>query len=102
MTLVSVEPNITVQFDKISKGILVIQTLPGILDRFFRNCGRGHTWLYQPCTSAKVFEGFPSPLVPQMILRRRNMNLKNIPIRGGQERLAMAASVDPRMRGSAQ
>lgn len=77
-------------------------SVPGRLDKFFRNYVSGHTKLYQPCTSATVFEGSPFPLVQQMILHQHKKPKKNSPIHDEQGKSAMVASAYPQMPGSVQ
>lgn len=69
---------------------------------FFRNYEHDHIWLYQLYTSATAFEGFPSPLVRQMILHQRKNRQKSNQVPYVQGRLAMAVSVYLLRRSSVQ
>lgn len=68
----------------------------------FHNCAHDHTWQCQPCTSAKVFEGRPSPLVQQRIPLQHKRRKKNNQEHDVQERSTMVASVYQQRLDSAQ
>ena len=76
--------------------------LPRRSSMIFHNCAHGYRGKCQPCTSAKVFQGPPFPLVPQMILLPHKSPQKNNLVLYVQERLAMVVFVCQLMRGSSQ
>lgn len=76
--------------------------IPGKWDMFSRNYEHDHIWLYPLYTSAKAFEGFPSPLVLQTILHRRKNHQKSNQVPYVQGRLTKAVSVYLQMQSSVQ
>ena len=69
---------------------------------FFHSYEHDHTWQYLLYTFARVSEGCPSPLAPQMTPRQHKSFLRNSPGPDEQERSAMAASDDQLTKGSVQ
>ena len=76
--------------------------IPGIWDMSFHNCAHGHTRQCPPCISARAFAGFPSPLVPRMILQLHNWCQMNNQVLDVQEKLAMVAFAYRLMPSNAQ
>lgn len=77
----------------------------GVPDKWgnsFRSCAHGRIQRGQLCTSAIISEGFPFPLVPQMILRRHKSLQKNNLAPDEPERSAMVAFVYRLMLGTPQ